>query len=205
MTTYHWILVSGFLIFILSAILIFIKVFVNKRITDITPVKGNVKAAILYSFTKAMSPLSKESAYLHLPTYIAGMIFHIGTFLCFFWLIILFFNIYVNIWVLYISVLSICIAVVCGISILIKRIVKVNLRRLSNTDDYFSNLVVVGFQIITTISLLWNLAIPILFIYGALLFIYIPIGKIKHTIYFFSSRIYLGIYYGRRGVWPTKR
>jgi hypothetical protein len=43
-----------------------------------------------------------------------------------------------------------------------------------------------------------------LFIYAAFLFLYIPFGKLKHTVYFFSSRIYLGKFFGKRGVWPVK-
>ena len=203
MTIYHWILISGFFIFIISSISIFIKVFSRKGIIDFAQAKGNIPIAIAYSFTGAMSPIKKESAYLHLPTYSAGIIFHIGTFLSFFWLFLLFLNIHINSWFSYASSMAIITASVCGVSILIKRIVQIKLRNLSNPDDYFSNLLVTGFQIFTAITILWHSMIPALFIYSSLLLIYIPIGKLRHTIYFFSSRIFLGIYYGGRGVWPA--
>ncbi|MFA4853709.1 MAG: hypothetical protein WC599_14430 [Bacteroidales bacterium] len=205
MSIYHWILISGFLTFIVSSISILIKVFSQKGKKDFAPVKGNIRKAITYSFTGAMSPVKKESAYLHLPTYTAGLIFHIGTFLSFFWLILLFLNIHVNSWFGYASSIVIITAGVCGVSIFIKRIVQIKLRNLSNPDDYFSNLLVTGFQICTAVTLLFHPAMPVLFIYGSLLLIYIPVGKLRHTIYFFSSRIYLGIYYGRRGVWPVEK
>jgi len=205
MTIYQWFLLSGFLIFIVSSISIFIKVFSRKGINDFASVKGNIRKAITYSFTGAMSPVKKESAYLHLPTYTAGLIFHVGTFLSFFWLILLFLNIHINSWFSYASSMVIIAASICGISIFIKRIVQIKLRNLSNPDDYFSNLLVIGFQICTTITILWHSTMPVLFIYSSLLFIYIPIGKLRHTIYFFSSRIFLGIYYGKRGVWPVKK
>jgi hypothetical protein len=203
MDIYHWILLSGFLIFLISSISIFIKVFSIKGINDFASAKGNIRKAITYSFTGAMSPVKKESAYLHLPTYTVGMIFHIGTFLSFFCLFFLFLNIHINNWFSYASSIVIIAASVCGIAVFIKRIVKIKLRNLSNPDDYFSNLLVTGFQIITAITILWHSMIPVLFIYSSLLFIYIPIGKLRHVIYFFSSRIFLGIYYGRRGVWPV--
>ncbi len=44
---------------------------------------GAAGAGIVYSFTGAMDPRKKESAYLHLPTYTAGLIYHLGTFVSF--------------------------------------------------------------------------------------------------------------------------
>ena len=42
------------------------------------PASGKERTAVAYSFTGAMSPLKKESAFLHLPTYSAGLIYHRG-------------------------------------------------------------------------------------------------------------------------------
>jgi len=204
MTIYHWILFAAFSIFFLYFLYNLILTLVKKGLPDPSEKKGNVNAAIIYSFTSAMSPAKKESAFLHLPTYVAGMIFHLGTFFSFFWLIILFFNFRIVAWCHWTSSLILIITSICGISILIKRIAKKNLRQMSNPDDYFSNLLVSGFQILMAIAILWNKASAPLFIYTAFLFLYIPFGKLKHTIYFFSSRIYLGKFFGKRGVWPVK-
>ena len=40
---------------------------------------------------------------------------------------------------------------------------------------------------------------------AAALFFYLPLGKLKHLVYFFAARYQLGIFYGRRGVWPARR
>jgi|GEM_PF-5832826 len=48
---------------------------------DLSEKSGDLSGAILYSYTKAMMPKHKESAYLHMPTYAAGLIYHMGTFL----------------------------------------------------------------------------------------------------------------------------
>jgi hypothetical protein len=42
------------------------------------------------------------------------------------------------------------------------------------------------------------------FIAISLLFLYFPLGKLKHAIYFFAARYQLGFFYGWRGVWPPQ-
>jgi hypothetical protein len=204
MTIYHWILLAAFSVFLLYFIFSLILTFVKKGPADPSEKNGNVNKAIIYSFTGAMSPSKKESAFLHLPTYAAGMVFHLGTFFSFFWLMLLFFNFNTGAWFHLVSSSILAATGICGISILIKRIIKTTLRQMSNPDDYFSNLLVTGFQLLMAIEIFWDKALPTLFIYAAFLFLYIPFGKLKHTVYFFSSRIYLGKFFGKRGVWPVK-
>jgi hypothetical protein len=205
MTIYHWILAGGFGIFIISGIYLLTRIVIKKGKADPASAVGYIKSAIAYSFTGAMSPLKKESAYLHLPTYTAGMIFHIGTFVSFAWLLILFFDLKLNAILGYISSLVILIAAICGIAILIKRITSAKLKSFSNPDDYFSNLLVTGFQIITALTILSIIGLPELLIYSTFLLAYVNIGKLRHSIYFFTSRIELGRFYGKRGVWPIKK
>jgi hypothetical protein len=138
---------------------------------------------------------------MHFPTYAAGMVYHAGTFICLLWLIFLFFNLQISQWLVNLSILLILFSSLCGIGILIKRMLKPELRALSVPDDYFSSLLVTGFQVCTAIELYSSSILPVLFIYSSFLLLYIPISKLKHSIYFFSSRIFLGRFYGKRGVW----
>jgi hypothetical protein len=39
----------------------------------------------------------------------------------------------------------------------------------------------------------------------SLLMLYIPIGKLRHTVYFFAARYHLGYFFGWRGVWPPAK
>ena len=205
MNIYKWILLSGFAVFLISAISIFYKVLISKRRKEYSKLKGNIPAAISYSFTGAMSPMKKESAYLHKPTYIAGIIFHMGSLFCFINLILLFFNIgNYNLSGL-LSLIFLAISVMCGISMLIKRIIVINLKDISNPEDYFSNVLVILFQVLTICAMIRYSLIPGLLVYSALLMVYIPFGKLKHSIYFITSRIYLGMFYGRRQVWGEKQ
>jgi hypothetical protein len=171
---------------------------------DFAPAAGKTMPAMIYSFTGAMSPAKKESAFLHLPTYAAGILYHLGTFLS----IILFFVILVQCPVdgVFSVLLSVFLIITgfCGIGILVKRMIKKTLRNLSNPDDYISNILVTLFQLTTSLVLLLPEAGPGYFILTSMLLLYFPVGKLRHAIYFFAARYHLGLFYGRRGVWPPK-
>jgi len=171
---------------------------------DFAPAAGKTMPAIVYSFTGAMSPSKKESAFLHLPTYAAGILYHLGTFLS----VILFFFFLIQCPVdgVFSILLSLFLLItgLCGIGILLKRMIKKVLRTLSNPDDYISNLLVTLFQLTSSLVLLLPEARPGYFILASLLLLYFPVGKLRHAIYFFAARYHLGLFYGRRGVWPPK-
>jgi len=204
MTYYQLISLIAFLICFLSLSYHFFRLVRLGLPKDYSRKTGNLKSAVTYSFTGAMNPLKKESAYLHLPTYTAGILYHTGTFIS----IVLFFLFFFDIKLSYaLRLILICVLIVSGISgigIFIKRTMTKKLRLLSNPDDYISNLIVTEFQIFTLIVLFQESFIPYYFICAALLFLYLPLGKLKHSLYFFAARYHLGFYYGWRRVWPVK-
>lgn len=172
---------------------------------DFAPAVGNLASAVRYSFTGAMSPVKKESAFLHLPTYTAGIIFHTGTFLSFFLFGSLWAGINFREILRLVLTLFLILSVTSGLAILGKRIVKRELRALSNPDDYLSNILVTLFQGMILLTL-WIPGVKLLcFLATAFLLCYLPLGKLKHSIYFFAARYQLGWFYGRRGVWPPKK
>jgi hypothetical protein len=92
-----------------------------------------------------------------------------------------------------------------GIGILVKRITLEKVRSLSNMDDYLSNTLVTLFQI-ATFCVLWSEGFFGFYcISVSLLLLYIPVGKLKHVLYFFAARYQLGIFYGWRGIWPLRK
>ncbi|MFA7361768.1 MAG: hypothetical protein WC139_12105 [Candidatus Kapaibacterium sp.] len=171
---------------------------------DYSNKRGNLKAAIGYSFIGAMNPLKKESAFLHLPTYTAGLLYHTGTFVCFALYFLLLFDISFSNTIQWILVCLLTASSLSGLGIFVKRIALRKLRNLSNPDDYVSNLIVTDFQILTLIVLVEKSFSPYYFICISLLFLYLPLGKLKHSLYFFAARYHLGFFYGWRGVWPLK-
>lgn len=171
---------------------------------DFSKKKGNIGEATRYSFTGAMSPMKKESAYLHLPTYTAGLLYHFGTFLSIFLFFLFLFKIVPQSWLQWGIIGFLILSGLSGLGILIKRMVKKELLALSNPDDFISNMLVTAFQFITALALYNGQYLPVYFIIASILLLYLPLGKLKHTIYFFAARYHLGFFYGWRGVWPPK-
>lgn len=199
---------DGYYILTLTSLIICLAVLISHLIRlislgkpkDFAETAGNEARAIRYSFTGGMSPVKKESAYLHIPTYAAGMFYHLGTFLS----LGLFVCILLRIRFLEplngIFSIFLMISTLCGTGILIKRILKQELRSLSNPDDYISNILVTAFQAVTIVYLFSGTKVYFLLV--SLLLLYLPLGKLKHLLYFFAARYHLGLFYGRRGVWP---
>jgi len=201
---YQWLSVIALLICLLSCIYHTYKIIRLGNPPEYARRAGNVGKAVRYSFTGAMSPKVKESAYMHMPTYIAGIIYHLGTFLAIFLFILTFFNVWIQGWIMWALVAVLLASGLCGLGILLKRINKHELRSLSNPDDYISNILVTAFQMVTAFALIDFSYIPAYYIITSLLLLYFPLGKLKHAVYFFAARYHLGYFYGWRGVWPPK-
>lgn len=204
MTPYQIISIISLFICFVSLTYYFIQLIKLGPPKDYSYKKGNLKSALVYSLTGSMNPLKKESAYLHLPTYTAGLLYHIGTFISVVLYFLFFFNIRFPDTLQWIFFFVLIITGFSGLGIFLKRISMKKLRFLSNPDDYISNLLVTMFQIFTLLMLINESVSPYYFICTALLFLYIPLGKLKHSLYFFAARYQLGIFYGWRGVWPEK-
>ncbi|MBE0646171.1 MAG: hypothetical protein IH596_00135 [Bacteroidales bacterium] len=202
MTWYEWITLCSLGIFLGTSLFYALRLIRLGKPVDKAPASGSVAPAVRYSMSGAMNPAKKESAYLHLPTYGAGILYHLGTFLS----LLLFFFIWMQLPFSRMPVLILSGFLVlsssCGIGILIKRGWKNELRALSNPDDYISNILVTLFQVGTFLALSIPELLPFYFLETSILFLYFPLSKLKHVIYFFAARYHLGFFFGRRGVWP---
>ena len=170
--------------------------------TDQSPIKGNISHGITYAFTKGMMPWAKESTRIHMIAYLRGIGFHIGIFTAIgaviispFWeslppvlFLILF-------WVLSIGAFL-------GAAGGIMRIVEHNLRGLSLPDDHFAVWLTTLFIMAAGLAVINDAFVIPMYIISALIFIYVPLGKIRHCLYFFFSRIFFGKFFGRRAVFP---
>lgn len=201
---YQWIALAALTVMTGSCLWHFVRLLRKGKPGDYSAPAGSEAAGVAFSFTGAMSPAKKESAYLHLPTYTAGLTYHLGTFLAIILFILSFFNLINNNLIFKILAVILVMSFLSGLFILIKRIRVRKLRILSNPDDYLSNILVTLFQGITISYLLvgHSAACPY-YLAAAALFFYLPVGKLKHVVYFFAARYQLGIFFGRRGVWPV--
>jgi nitrate reductase gamma subunit len=198
---------------------------------DLSEKAGSVTAGVLYSHTNAMLPMQKESAFKHLPTYIAGIIFHIGSFLALLCFLLLFFDLFskdaVSIFFFQQTLISVVIAFILGLSscfgtiLIVKRVISKKMRTISNVDDYISIGLVTLFQFISALLFAFYAFDKSLhnffshelhegifcayFLVATILFLYFPFGKLKHAIYYFAARYHIGFFYGRRGTWPPPK
>lgn len=202
MDWFHWVGGACFLFCLLICFVHAIRLVRAGRNEDFATPAGSIPDGIRYSFTTAMKPGHKESAFLHLPTYVSGLIFHLGAF---------FTTALFVVWPLWDvgnhEIASIVMASVpavggmAGLGLLVKRMIKPLLRSLSTPDDYISNFLVTLFQLSAAVALFAPEFTPAFYVAGALLWLYFPAGKLKHAVYFFAARYHLGVLFGSRGVW----
>lgn len=217
MSWFIWVAIAAFCFCVLLFIVRFLHLLKLGAPKDLSKPAGKVSDGVLYSCTVAMLPQNKESAYLHLPTYTAGILFHIGNFLSLASFVWLFIAILLGLYpsaesykvitiIHYVIMAILAISSICGLAVLVKRVCKKELREISSFDDYFSNLVCSLMQIFTILYLLCATCFQIpYFLMISIVFIWMPLGKIKHLLFFFMARYHLGFFYGRRGSWPPAK
>jgi hypothetical protein len=167
---------------------------------DRSPVKGSPTHGITYAFTAGMMPWSKESTRIHMLAYLRGIGFHIGIFTALGVFLISPFWAFLPGFLTTIVVLTR--GAVLGAAGGIMRIAEHNLRGLSVPDDHFAVWLVTIF-IASSALAMWSTSFLVPFyIITAVTLIYMPLGKIRHCLYFFFSRIFYGKFFGRRAVFP---
>jgi hypothetical protein len=205
MMWYHYVTFAALLVCLTGLAFRLIRLVRLGAPVDYSRRRGKVIPAIRYSFLGAMSPVKKESAFLHLPTYTAGLLYHLGTFTSLIVLFAYLLEVEVDGVVRWALMGFLAVSTLSGMAILVKRVAIKPLKALSNPDDYISNFLVTAFQLFTVLRLGDAAFAPFYFLFASLLLLYVPIGKLRHVLYFFAARYHLGLFYGWRGVWPLKR
>jgi hypothetical protein len=167
------------------------------RRTPFSAPAGDPKAGVRYAFTKAMSPMAKESVRENLPSYLAGMAYHGGLFMALCLLGITVAGGALPALLGAPSQVLLAVGLLGGLALLAKRLLKAELRGLSHPDDYVANLLGTAFVALamTGPTGFWLLS-------AILLLLYVPLGKLRHCFFFFSTRSSFGAFFGRRGVFP---
>ena len=206
-TWYQWIGLVALLFSMVVSFVHLLRLIRAGRPVDYSRPEGSIPEGIRYSFTTAMNPAKKESAFLHLPTYFSGIMYHLGVFFTLLLFVVMIFRgttagLPLSYWLAVVPIVG----GGAGAWLLIKRLADPMMRRLSTPDDYISNLLVTLFQLTAVLSLLTEGNTMLFLLSGGMLLLYFPLGKLKHAIYFFAARYYLGVFYGSRAVWskPSK-
>jgi len=166
--------------------------------------RGKPHRGIFYSLGPGMLPWEKESAAKHLPTYLAGVLYHAGIFAAI--LLSLGLAVQVDIPKPLPTLFMVTMAggFLAGTGLLLKRSLKPSLRYISCPDDFLANILVDIFLLTGLLSVSFPALVSFFLATAILTFLYVPLGKIRHCFFFFYSRVLFGSYFGRRGVLPPE-
>jgi len=165
---------------------------------------GSVLKGIIFNFTWAMLPGHKETMRLHPIKFTIGVLLHIGIFLAIAKILILIVYPQMAAFNPIAFGLILGIAVLCGIYLFFRRIFSVELRLMSSPEDYLSILVTICFLLAAIVHEFKIMNTGVFLILAALLFFYMPFGKLKHGWFFFIVRVDYGARLGYRGTYPAK-
>jgi hypothetical protein len=199
-TTARWIAVAGLGLGALGVLLRLREIMNRPFKQDLSRAQGKERRGILYAFTLGMAPWEKESTRLHWIAYIRGILFHIGVFAAFGVL-------FASPWlsglpgvVRWAGALLTGVGAAAGFAGIYLRLAGANERALSLPDDYFSVFLTSLFAGLACLALVLPGLLPAFYLVSALLGVYVPLGKIRHCVYFFYSKFFFGKGFGHRGV-----
>ncbi len=170
--------------------------------------RGSAVRGILYAFGPGLSPRAKVSTRTHPLVEVLGVGYHLGIFTAF----------GVLAWSMrdaahgvlppaplrQVAQVLTALGVAGGASLLVRRARGPLLRTISIPDDYLANVLTTAFVALAALRLLAGSLQPVLLAGAMLLFVYIPLGKIRHCLFFFPARWNLARHYGRRGTFPPR-
>lgn len=168
------------------------------------PAAGSAARGVFYAFGPGMSPLAKESTRTHPWAYALGVAYHLGVFAAFGFLLLLLLGIDVAPAAANVLGVPMIAGALGGAGLLARRGASTSLRGLSVPDDAIANLLTTGFVALAWLRLRQPAVEPALLIAAMLLLCYVPLGKIRHCVFFFISRRHLGRHFGRRGTFPVR-
>jgi hypothetical protein len=89
-----------------------------------------------------------------------------------------------------------------GVAGAVLRLAENHLRAISTPDDHAAVWLVSLFLAAASLTLWSSTFLPAMYLVGAVMLVYAPLGKIRHCIYFFFGRLFYGLHIGRRGIVP---
>jgi len=182
-----------------ALILMAVRTFAFGRREYLSAPRGYGGRGLIYAFGRGM--LDKESVSRHRPTMAGGALYHLAIFAALGYVLWTAWPVRVSppLWAFRPAFL---IGAVTGLILFAKRIAKPHLRRLSCPDDFFANLFVDLFLALALAQTFVPALEHALLGASVLLFVYIPLGKIRHCFFFFYTRVVFGLHFGRRGALP---
>jgi hypothetical protein len=199
-----WMAVAGAAIFVVGVVFVLTSAQRRPYQAEIAPIKHSPAMGVLYAFTLGMAPWAKESARLHWVAYIRGIIIHAGIFVAAAFLIATPWLALIA-WPLRMSLATLfALGAFLGLAGFWIRLEDHTMRLLSTPDDYFSLALVTLFLASAAVAAIGPDFLPLFWAVSGVTLAYAPFGKIKHFIFFFYERVFVGLFFGRRGTLEWK-
>jgi nitrate reductase gamma subunit len=169
---------------------------------DYSQRSGDPRRGMVYNFTAAMMPSHKETVKLHVLEFAAGVVMHVGVIVAIVALASAILSPPVAWRALALAWPINAIALLAGVGLLLRRTGSSRLRVLSVPDDYLAILATCGLLAMSLLPFKESYQQVLFLIYGCVLFFYMPLGKLRHALFFFVVRGEYGRRLGYRGVFP---
>jgi hypothetical protein len=163
---------------------------------------GSIGRGVVYNFTVAMMPAHKESVRHHPVKFAIGMLMHAGVIVAIIDVVLLLVAPDAGRALLAWARPLYAAGLVAGVILLARRGIDRNLRAMSVPDDYLSNVMTCGLLAFAALTPAEAGANTALIVYATALFVYLPLGKLRHVVFFFLARADYGRRLGHRGVYP---
>lgn len=165
---------------------------------------GDTWRGLVYNFTTALLPGHKESARLHPVKLGLGVALHVGVLLALTGVILLLASPVTGLQFLGVVRPLVLLGLGAGLALLAERRRAPLLRQLSVPDDYLANAATCGLLMLSGAIAPGPVGATVLLGYALLLLAYVPLGKLRHAVFFFAVRADLGWRLGYRGVYPPR-
>ena len=165
---------------------------------------GSPFRAVIYNFTVAMTPAHKETVSRHPVKFTLGVVMHAGVFIALAGAVLLL------VWpaagreIMSLVRPLTAIAFLAGMYLFVRRFTDANLKAMSAPDDYLAILATCGLLLLASVLRIDAENQIVYLIYTGCLFIYMPLGKLRHAVFFFVARSNYGRRLGYRGVYPPE-
>jgi hypothetical protein len=165
---------------------------------DYSAQAGGAGRGVFHAFTAAMLPTRKESVRHHPGKFAIGLLLHVGVLASLVEIV----RIVVDgpaAWPWGVVAL---LALPAGIYLFVRRLVSPVLRAMSAPEDYLAILAVCALLVLAALSAFGVVGPAVLLGYAIPFLIYLPLGKLRHVIFFFAARADHGKRLGYRGTFP---
>lgn len=175
----------------------------HKRAADLVKGKGSVRRGLLMAFSLMFRPWAMESTRRHWFRWIEFGFLHVAIGLAIFYHLFLPFAFGLLAWrFTKLAAAAIALGAVAGMTRLLRRAMRPEMRAISSFDDFFSLVMVEVFLVAASLSLMGYMAASVTyFSLAAFLLVYAPTSKLSHCLYWPFARYYYGRYFAKRRIY----